>query len=293
VQTEAERRERKRLRNVAYYAAHREESLAASARWRAAHPDYTRAHNAAYKATHLQEIRSQRASPAARAADAALHAKHRAAHLAEMRAYERRQYAEHREHHIALVHAYRATHREEIRERARLKYAANRRAVLAARAAYYLAHREERRAAGKVWHAAHPENHAHSSARRRARKVGNGGTHTLKQWQDKCAMLANVCIYCGEAKPLTRDHNIPLTRGGTHDISNVLPACLSCNLAKHAMTAREYLDRKGVTLAAAACEQRMAERVTVRVPGGDLFVRAGPSTFELAGSAEYVFEGAT
>ncbi len=47
------------------------------------------------------------------------------------------------------------------------------------------------------------------------------------------------------------------------------------------------------TVAAAACEQRMAERVTVRVPGGDLYVRAGPRTYELAGPAEYVFEGAT
>ncbi|HEY8824533.1 MAG TPA: diaminopimelate epimerase [Candidatus Limnocylindria bacterium] len=46
------------------------------------------------------------------------------------------------------------------------------------------------------------------------------------------------------------------------------------------------------TVAAAACEQRMADRVTVRVPGGDLFVSAGSRTFELAGPAEYVFEGA-
>jgi diaminopimelate epimerase len=45
------------------------------------------------------------------------------------------------------------------------------------------------------------------------------------------------------------------------------------------------------TVAAAACEQPMAERVTVRVRGGDLFVRAGARTFELAGPAEYVFEG--
>jgi len=37
----------------------------------------------------------------------------------------------------------------------------------------------------------------------------------------------------------------------------------------------------------------MAERVTVRVPGGDLYVRAGPRTYELAGPAEFVFEGAT
>jgi diaminopimelate epimerase len=35
----------------------------------------------------------------------------------------------------------------------------------------------------------------------------------------------------------------------------------------------------------------MAERVTVRVPGGDLFVRVGPRTYELAGPAEYVFDG--
>lgn len=47
------------------------------------------------------------------------------------------------------------------------------------------------------------------------------------------------------------------------------------------------------TVAAAACEQRLAERVTVRVSGGDLYVRADPRTFELAGPAEYGFEGTT
>lgn len=47
------------------------------------------------------------------------------------------------------------------------------------------------------------------------------------------------------------------------------------------------------TVAAAASEQRMADRVTVRLPGGDLYVRAGPETYELAGPAEYVFEGTT
>src|SRR5438094_10306435 len=47
------------------------------------------------------------------------------------------------------------------------------------------------------------------------------------------------------------------------------------------------------TVAAAACEQRLAERVTVRVPGGELFVRPGPRTYELAGPADYVFEGTT
>jgi diaminopimelate epimerase len=47
------------------------------------------------------------------------------------------------------------------------------------------------------------------------------------------------------------------------------------------------------TAAAAMTEQPMAERVTMRVAGGDLFVRPGPGGFELAGPAEYVFDGST
>jgi diaminopimelate epimerase len=45
------------------------------------------------------------------------------------------------------------------------------------------------------------------------------------------------------------------------------------------------------TVAAAACEQRMNDAVRVRVPGGELVVRPGRDTFELAGPAEYSFEG--
>ena len=76
---------------------------------------------------------------------------------------------------------------------------------------------------------------------RKARIVGNGGSHTTAEWIDKCALLGNVCIYCGEAKPLTRDHKVPLTRGGSDYIENIVPACLSCNVRKQARTALEFL----------------------------------------------------
>jgi diaminopimelate epimerase len=45
------------------------------------------------------------------------------------------------------------------------------------------------------------------------------------------------------------------------------------------------------TVAAAACEQQMDDAVRVRVPGGELVVRPGRDMFELAGPAEYSFEG--
>lgn len=77
--------------------------------------------------------------------------------------------------------------------------------------------------------------------RRRARALGNGGSHTTREWIEKCALLGNVCIYCGEARPLTRDHKVPLSRGGTDDIGNITPACRSCNTRKGTLTAPEFI----------------------------------------------------
>ena len=54
------------------------------------------------------------------------------------------------------------------------------------------------------------------------------------------------CQYCGrtqaELRPresLTRDHLVPLSRGGTNDWSNVVTACSPCNLLKGNRLLRE------------------------------------------------------
>ncbi|MDP9276109.1 MAG: HNH endonuclease [Chloroflexota bacterium] len=76
---------------------------------------------------------------------------------------------------------------------------------------------------------------------RRVRLLGNSGSHTAQKWREKIEVFAGCCVYCGEARPLIRDHNIPLVRGGTNDIGNILPACRRCNNRKYTMTAREYI----------------------------------------------------
>ena len=53
---------------------------------------------------------------------------------------------------------------------------------------------------------------------------------------------ANLCAYCGKALPLHRDHKIPLTRGGANDITNIVPACRSCNCRKGTRTSAEFLE---------------------------------------------------
>jgi 5-methylcytosine-specific restriction endonuclease McrA len=64
---------------------------------------------------------------------------------------------------------------------------------------------------------------------------------TEQIWQELVAANGGSCYYCG-CKPrlLVREHRVPLSRGGTNDISNIVPACPECNRAKGSLTEAEY-----------------------------------------------------
>jgi 5-methylcytosine-specific restriction endonuclease McrA len=71
---------------------------------------------------------------------------------------------------------------------------------------------------------------------RRARKLAASGSHTDKEWQALKAFYDYKCLCCGKREPeikLTRDHIIPLTKGGTDSIDNVQPLCARCNSKKN------------------------------------------------------------
>jgi 5-methylcytosine-specific restriction endonuclease McrA len=67
----------------------------------------------------------------------------------------------------------------------------------------------------------------------RAKAAGGDGRFTDKEWRDLCNKYNNRCLCCGEAKPLTADHVIAVTKGGTSNIDNIQPLCRSCNSKKH------------------------------------------------------------
>lgn len=56
------------------------------------------------------------------------------------------------------------------------------------------------------------------------------------------------CHYCRQLKPLTFDHVIPLSKGGSHSAGNLVMACGSCNSSKGAKDPIEFAQSIGLLL---------------------------------------------
>lgn len=91
--------------------------------------------------------------------------------------------------------------------------------------------------------AANPDLYRTYTHNRLARRKA-GGTHTVAQWRAKLAEYGGRCAYCGGDQDITRDHDIPLSRGGSNEISNIVPACARCNYSKKALTGQEFRDHR-------------------------------------------------
>lgn len=61
----------------------------------------------------------------------------------------------------------------------------------------------------------------------------NGGKHTEAEWKLLKFYYGNRCAYCHKrGVKLTKDHVIPVSKGGSDNIKNIVPACASCNSRK-------------------------------------------------------------
>jgi 5-methylcytosine-specific restriction endonuclease McrA len=71
-------------------------------------------------------------------------------------------------------------------------------------------------------------------ATRKARIRGAGGDGVnVDEWAEICKAHEYCCAYCGcKFEKLTRDHVIPVSRGGPDSCTNVVPACHACNSSK-------------------------------------------------------------
>lgn len=115
-------------------------------------------------------------------------------------------------------------------------------------------YREQRREYQRIYHREHIKEYREYAKSHRCliniahtkshlKRLGVEGSFTGIEFFELCEKCNWKCAYCGrEVYPqtVTMDHVIPLSRGGTNYISNITPACWTCNNAKRARTPEEW-----------------------------------------------------
>ena len=80
----------------------------------------------------------------------------------------------------------------------------------------------------------------------RVKTYGNNGSHTLEEWELRKQIYNYRCVYCKKKTILEKDHIIPLSKGGSNNIDNIVPACKHCNSGKN--NRLKYLDTRAPCL---------------------------------------------
>jgi 5-methylcytosine-specific restriction endonuclease McrA len=103
-------------------------------------------------------------------------------------------------------------------------------------AARYVRDKDRITARNKAYRQANPEASRARTNKRRAARTKAGGEYTPEQWLSLCKKYNNKCLCCGKKRKLTADHIVPISKGGSSDISNIQPLCMKCNAHKGTQT---------------------------------------------------------
>lgn len=183
---------------------------------------------------------------------------------------DKRYYQEHREQLIQRQREYRAAHLEEDRQRSRDNHRQHKEERSEYQKAYNLAHAtrilervriwnrvnaERLKLQKKAWRDANIEKarrHGREQVnRRRILKMNAAGSHSSDEISALYFEQNGRCAYCGIPiyfdieRDVSEDHVIPLTRGGSDAIGNILLACRSCNAQKNDKTPDEWEKVRG------------------------------------------------
>jgi 5-methylcytosine-specific restriction endonuclease McrA len=102
----------------------------------------------------------------------------------------------------------------------------------------------------KRWSLANPERVRINNQAYLARKKGAAiKDFTNHDWKTLLRIFNYHCAYCGRSQEevkLTTDHIVPISRGGDHTVTNIVPACGSCNSKKKNKTLEEWNQVRGI-----------------------------------------------
>ena len=137
--------------------------------------------------------------------------------------HKKQWYLDHKEQYKQWNKQYRLNHKEEKKQWSKQ---------------YYLDHPEKKKEYKKQYYGT-PEGKANKqreNAKRRAKEREIINTLTGEEWIGILKKYKFRCAYCGKKFTLfdreTKDHIIPISKGGDNTKENIVPACRSCNSKK-------------------------------------------------------------
>jgi 5-methylcytosine-specific restriction endonuclease McrA len=144
----------------------------------------------------------------------------------------RKWHAEHREDRREYAREYRAKNVEQMQEKRRARYAQQAEEARRYSREWYAQNKEHVTAYQKEYSKAHRDKVITHKHNHRARRINAEGSHTTEEWRGVVERQRSRCAVCGTETRLERDHIIPLSKGGSNNISNIQGLCRSCNLRK-------------------------------------------------------------
>lgn len=132
-----------------------------------------------------------------------------------------------------------------LREKNRAHRVRNREAEIKRRKEWGASNPDRIREANRAWQAAHPEIVTARQAALRARRRKAPGRFTAVEIQNLLIKQQQKCAYCSISIEggFHRDHVVPLAKGGTNWISNIVLTCAPCNHRKAATDLDVFLSK--------------------------------------------------
>ena len=167
----------------------------------------------------------------------------------QQKAYNREYYLKHRDAIRKATKQYADSNRVVVRARSRKRALETKEQNNERARAWYVANKQLMIDRAKDWKKKHPDSVRANTRDYASRRSNAIGRFTSYDYTKLLNRYKGMCAYCSSSKANSIDHVVPLSKGGTNYIGNILPVCSTCNSSKAAKNLYTWRRTSGRLLA--------------------------------------------